>query len=124
MNRNDGAARGLAVGITGGIACGKSEVGRILQRDEGVPVLEADEVAHQLMRPGRPVYERVVERFGPGVVGDAGEIDRAKLGRRVFADPAEREALNGLVHPAVMERISCPCSTRRGRRTCGTRSYA
>jgi len=86
--------------VTGGIACGKSEVGRILRRS-GVPVVDADLLAHDLMRPGRPVYRAVVRRFGRGVVRASGGIDRAALGRVVFADPAARGDLNALVHPAV-----------------------
>ena len=92
--------RGLALGVTGGIACGKSEVGRVLQRS-GVPVLDADDVAHDLMRPGRPVHRAVVRRFGRGIVGPSGAIDRAALGRIVFADATARSELNALVHPAV-----------------------
>lgn len=95
MRRN-----GLALGVTGGIACGKSEVGRVL-RLCGVPVLDADDVAHDLMRPGRPVHRRVVRRFGRGIVGPSGAIDRAALGRIVFADAEALSELNALVHPAV-----------------------
>lgn len=86
--------------MTGGLACGKSEVGRILRR-AGVPVVDADLVAHDVMRPGRPVYRAVVRRFGRGIVRSSGAIDRAELGRVVFADPAARMDLNALVHPAV-----------------------
>ncbi len=87
--------------LTGGIACGKSEAGRILSA-EGVSVLDTDQLAHELMRAGHEVYEQIVERFGRSVVGADGEINRAVLGSIVFADAKAREMLNGLVHPAVI----------------------
>lgn len=95
-------ARTLAVGLTGGIACGKSVVTRELAR-LGAIVLDADEIAHKLMQPGGPAYGPVVERFGREILGPRGAIDRAVLGRRVFADPRERWALNGIVHPLVVQ---------------------
>lgn len=88
------------IGITGGIACGKSTVGRIL-REAGVPVCETDEVAHAVMQPGGPAYGGVVDRFGPGICRPDGTIDRRLLGVRVFAAEGERQALNALVHPHV-----------------------
>jgi dephospho-CoA kinase len=90
----------LAIGITGGIACGKSEVGRILG-DGGVAVLDADEVAHKVIAPGGPVYDKVVESFGERILKESGEIDRAVLGKIVFADETKRSLLNNLVHPDV-----------------------
>jgi dephospho-CoA kinase len=92
----------IILGITGGIACGKTETGRFLSA-EGFKVLDSDFLAHELMDKGRPVYEKVVEYFGEVILAEGGEIDRAKLGKRVFADPQAREALNRLVHPAVIE---------------------
>ncbi len=103
----------VLLGITGGIACGKSEVGRILRR-RGVAVRDADDIAHEMMRPGRPVYRAVVRRFGRGIVGRQGAIDRRRLGERVFAEPVERAALNALVHPAVArERTRWKRAARR-----------
>jgi dephospho-CoA kinase len=94
-------ARILAVGLTGGIACGKSvvtaELGRL-----GAIILDADEIAHKLMRPGGAAYAPVVERFGRGILDPHGLIDRRALGRLVYADPRERWALNGIVHPLVI----------------------
>ena len=90
------------IALTGGIACGKSLAGTFIA-GEGVPVCDADHFAHDLMRRGQPVYDRVVREFGPEILGADGEIDRAHLGRLVFADPARRQALNALVHPAVRE---------------------
>ncbi len=92
----------LRVGLTGGIASGKSTVAAIL-REHGCIVLEADKIAHHLMEPGAAVFDRIVREFGPHLVGVDGQIDRAKLGAIVFADPARREQLNAIVHPAVLE---------------------
>lgn len=92
----------IILGITGGIACGKTETGRILS-SEGFKVLDSDFLAHELMGKGRPVYAAVVDRFGEAILAEDGEIDRAKLGEKVFSDPQAREALNQLVHPAVIE---------------------
>lgn len=92
----------LALGVTGGIACGKSTVGEILQ-ELNVSVLDADIAAHDLMRPGCEVHKRIVQAFGDNILNCVGEIDRKKLGAVVFADPAKRERLNSLVHPAVQQ---------------------
>ena len=67
----------------------------------GVAVCESDRLAHQVMERGSDVYRAVVDRFGDGIVGPSGELDRSLLGARVFASAQEREALNALVHPAV-----------------------
>ncbi len=91
----------IILGITGGIACGKTETGRILS-SEGFKVLDSDFLAHELMGKGRPVYMAVVEHFGDAILAADGEIDRAKLGKKVFDDPSAREELNHLVHPAVI----------------------
>jgi len=104
MKPNEQSGPGKAVGLTGGMACGKSEVGRILQR-LGAAVLDADDVAHELMGRGRPVFDRIVGRFGPGVVGRDGEIDRAALARLVFANDVERRALEAIVHPEVVAEM-------------------
>ncbi len=92
----------IILGITGGIACGKTETGRFLS-EEGFAVLDTDLLAHEIMSAGAPVFERVVEQFGKTILSAEGEIDRAKLGRLVFANLAARETLNGLVHPAVIK---------------------
>lgn len=86
-------------GLTGGIASGKSTVSRML-RELGARVLDADVLAREVVEPGRPGLRRIDERF-PGVVGPDGRLDRVKLGAHIFADPAERAALNAIVHPEV-----------------------
>ncbi|QAT86332.1 dephospho-CoA kinase [Corallococcus coralloides] len=86
-------------GLTGGIASGKSTVSRML-RELGARVLDADVLAREVVEPGMPGLKRIDERF-PGVVGPDGRLDRVKLGAHIFADPAERAALNAIVHPEV-----------------------
>jgi dephospho-CoA kinase len=95
------SSRSIILGITGGIACGKTETGRILS-SEGFKVLDSDFLAHELMGKGRPVYGKVIDCFGGSILDESGEIDRAKLGAKVFSDPQARETLNRLVHPAVI----------------------
>lgn len=90
----------IRIGVTGGIACGKSEVGRVLS-SAGWAVRDADEIAHRVMERGRPVYRKVVAHFGRTVLDADGAIDRRKLGSLVFADPEARHTLNAIVHPAV-----------------------
>lgn len=95
----------LVVGLTGGIATGKSTVTRML-RELGAPVVDADAIVHELQAPGTPVTAAIGVEFGPQVLHPDGSLDRAALGRIVFADPARRKALEGIVHPAVRRRIS------------------
>ena len=90
----------LRVGLTGGVSCGKTTVAQMLAQ-RGAHVVLADEVAHQLMRPGGPVYYEVVRRFGPDIVGIDGAIDRKKLAEAAFGAGRIQE-LNQIVHPAVI----------------------
>lgn len=98
----------LKVGLTGGIASGKSVVGEMLI-DLGAQLIKADEIAHQLMRPGQPVYKEVVRHFGPGILAPDGAIERARLAQVAFGIPAAGvppriQELNQIVHPAVVKR--------------------
>ncbi|MGE0103040.1 MAG: dephospho-CoA kinase [Blastocatellales bacterium] len=95
----------LKAGLTGGIATGKSFILSVL-RELGCEVTDADRVAHEVMEPGRPAFDEIVAHFGPGVIGADGRLDRARIGEIVFADPAERERLNSIVHPRVYEAQS------------------
>ncbi len=95
----------MLIGLTGNIATGKSTVARMLA-GLGATVVDADLVAHQVMRAGTPVHQAVVDAFGPGVVDADGEIDRARLGERVFSDPAALARLDGIVHPAVIAEVA------------------
>ena len=92
----------IILGITGGIASGKTEAGRILS-SEGFKVLDSDFLAHELMSKGRAVYDAVVRHFGHGILRPDGEIDRARLAELVFSDGKARNILDRLVHPAVIE---------------------
>ncbi len=93
---------GLILGVTGGIGCGKSEVGRCLAR-LGWAVVDTDAMAHAAIEPTGPAYTAVIERFGESIRDADGRINRRRLGERVFGDPAEREALNAIVHPPVRQ---------------------
>lgn len=99
-----GRPRAVRIGITGPIGCGKSQVGRWLA-ELGVPVVDADAEARRVTAPGQPAHDLVLERFGPAVAAADGTLDRAALGRVVFADPGELRELERLVHPAVRRRI-------------------
>ena len=95
----------IVIGVTGGIACGKSEVGRILEELNFV-VCDADRLAHKLMSKGTAVYRRVVDQFGPKILLDEEEISRPILGKIIFDSPEQRAILNGLVHPAVRDALT------------------
>ena len=88
------------MGLTGGIASGKSAVAGML-RELGFHVIDADELAHVVMEPGRAAYDETVREFGKGVLTADGRIDRKKLGAVVFADPAKLKRLNAITHPRV-----------------------
>ena len=92
----------LRVGLTGGVACGKSTVAHMLAA-RGARLIDADQIARELLRPGEPIYYKVVNHFGPGIVDIAGAIDRAKLAELAFSGGRVQE-LNEIVHPAVIAR--------------------
>jgi len=94
----------LRLGLTGGIASGKSAVAAML-RDLGFAVLDADGLAHKLIEPGQPAYDKVVKEFGNSIVDASGRVDRTKLGAIVFADQAKLDRLNAIVHPRVTEVV-------------------
>jgi dephospho-CoA kinase len=95
----------MIVGLTGGIASGKSTVARLFA-ERGVPVIDLDQVARDVVAPGTPLLARVIERFGPEVRQADGSLDRRALRRRVFAHPEERRELEGLLHPAILGRTA------------------
>lgn len=88
------------IGITGGIASGKSAVAAML-RELGFHVIDADRLGHEVIEPGTPAYDEIVREFGAGIVGADRRIDRGKLGAIVFADVGKLERLNKIVHPRV-----------------------
>jgi dephospho-CoA kinase len=93
----------LVVGLTGNIGSGKSTVARLLEA-RGVPVIDADVLARDAVAPGTPALAAIAARFGAAVLSADGTLDRAALRHVVFADPAERAALDAIVHPAVNAR--------------------
>jgi dephospho-CoA kinase len=103
----------LRIGLTGGIASGKSAVA-----DEfaalGITIIDADQIARELVEPGQPALARIVSLFGPGALDDSGRLDRRRLRERVFADPSQRKLLEDVLHPAVRDELS-----RRSQQTAG-----
>jgi len=94
----------LKVGLTGGIASGKSTVASLL-RDQDCMVLEMDPLGHELLEPGQSAYDEVVREFGDSILGPGDNIDRAKLGAIVFADAAKRARLNQILHPRILDVV-------------------
>ena len=92
-------------GLTGGIASGKSTVGRMFQ-ELGLPVVDADQIARQIVVSGSPAYQDLVATFGREILDDQGDIDRKRLGQRVFGDPQSRARLNQITHPRIAERTA------------------
>ena len=90
----------LRLGLTGGIASGKTAVAAML-RELGFAVLDADSLGHTLIEPGQPAYDEVVREFGPAILGSDKRVDRAKLAAVVFADHAKLDRLNALLHPRI-----------------------
>ncbi len=94
----------LKVGLTGGLACGKSTVAEVL-REQGCEVLDADRLGHLAIEPGGPAYQGVVEAFGTDLLDRDGKIQRPLLAQRVFQQPQELARLNALVHPAIIAQV-------------------
>lgn len=90
------------IGLTGNIGTGKSTVTRMLA-DLGATVIDADALAHEVIAPGTPGWQQVVDAFGPGVVAADGAIDRAQLAAIVFSDPAALARLEAIIHPLVIQ---------------------
>lgn len=95
----------LTVGLTGGIASGKSTVARLFQQ-RGCAILEADLLAHEYLQPENPISQEVIREFGAGIVDAGGKIDRAKLGEIVFGHARKIARLNAILHPPVLKEIA------------------
>ena len=93
------------VGLTGGIASGKSTVSRMFEA-LGARIIDADRIARDVVAPGRESWSKIVERFGRGILLPDGSIDREKLGRIVFDDAEARSALNSITHPVIISEIA------------------
>jgi dephospho-CoA kinase len=92
----------VLIGLTGGIACGKSTVSRMLAA-RGAVVVDADAVARVVVEPGTPGLAQVVQAFGDGVLDGEGRLDRKAMGARVFGDDAARKTLEGILHPLIAQ---------------------
>lgn len=94
----------LVIGLTGGIASGKSTVSGMI-RDWGYPIVDADVIAKEAVDQGKPAYDQIAAAFGGAVLKEDGAIDRQKLGSIIFQDSEKRQLLNSIVHPAVREEM-------------------
>jgi dephospho-CoA kinase len=94
----------LLVGLTGGIATGKSTVDAVL-RELGAVIVDADVLAREVVEPGEPALAEIAAEFGPRVLGPDGRLDRKALGAIVFSDPERRRKLEGMTHPRIRERF-------------------
>ncbi len=94
----------LKIGLTGGIGSGKSAAAREFAA-LGVPVIDTDRIARELVTPGSPLLDRIAEHFGPDILTAAGALDRAALRRHVFADPAARQRLEAILHPPILAEM-------------------
>lgn len=95
---------GIVIGLTGSIATGKSTVASMFI-DIGIPVIDADRIAREVVEPGEEAYKKVVETFGEEILLEDRSLNRPKLGRIVFSDEEKRNQLNSIVHPAIRKRM-------------------
>ena len=107
-------ARKLRVGLTGGIACGKSTVANLFAA-LGAGIVDTDLLAREVVAPGSPLLPQIAAHFGAAVLQKDGSLDRARLRDLVFANPAERQWLEALTHPAIRELTDSRCDSATGR---------
>lgn len=93
------------IGVTGGVGAGKSTVLMYLAGQYRAKVIQADEIGHEVMEPGREAYQKILSVFGEGILSEDGSVDRKVLGGIVFANEEKLKALNAIIHPAVKEAI-------------------
>ncbi|MDY6947593.1 MAG: dephospho-CoA kinase [Pseudomonadota bacterium] len=105
--------RPLLIGLTGGIASGKSAVAEIFAQ-LGTPVLDTDQIARDVVEPGAPTLARLVEEFGKDILDADGRLDRARMRARVFADPEQRKRLEAITHPAIREELAARAQRAQG----------
>jgi dephospho-CoA kinase len=110
---NPAASRVFRVGLTGGIASGKSTAAKFFGA-LGVPILDSDQVAREVVEPGQPPLERLVDRFGRGILTPDGHLDRPALRNIVFSDPRARADLENLTHPAIGAALEARSATAGG----------
>lgn len=94
----------MIIGLTGGIASGKSTVATML-KEYGLPIVDADVVAREVVEVGEETYEKLVSEFGEGILKDDRSLDRAKLGKLIFENKEKREILNSIMHPSIRNRM-------------------
>lgn len=92
------------VGLTGNIASGKTEVAKIFE-ELGAKIIDADEIAREVVEPGEPAWQEVLDEFGRDILNSDGSINRKKLGEIIFNDDEKREQLNRITHPRIMNKI-------------------
>lgn len=102
---NSKAHRPLLIGLTGGIGSGKSTVAGFFKQ-LGVPVIDADDIAHAIVAPGQPALKEIIAAFGPASVNDTGRLDRDRMRKLVFSDPAQRHRIEAILHPKIRREIS------------------
>ncbi len=109
----------LVVGLTGGIATGKSTVAAMFAA-RGAAIVDADRIAHALQEPGQHCHRQIVDAFGVGILDGMGRIDRRRLGASVFADTSARQRLEAIMHPAILETCEneIHAAEAAGRRIC------
>jgi dephospho-CoA kinase len=95
----------LKIGLTGGIGSGKSTACEIFS-EFGVPVIDADIIAHSLVEPGMPVFQAIINQFGEGIVTKDGSLDRKKLRDQIFTNETDRKKLENILHPAIYNEIA------------------
>ncbi len=94
----------LIVGLTGGVASGKTTVARMFEK-EGAYLIDADQIARDLVQPHRPAWKEILRAFGKEVLGKEGAIDRKRLADLAFSDPDQRSILNGILHPRIKREV-------------------
>ena len=103
-SRKSASKAPLVAGLTGGIGSGKTTASNLF-RELGVPIIDADEIAHALVVPGEPALAEIIAAFGEDIVDSSGALDRDALRTRVFANDTERQRLEAILHPRIRDRI-------------------
>lgn len=103
----------MLIGLTGGIGAGKSTVAQLFE-ERGVPIVDADAIARDVVKPGEPALAELVEYFGESILGAGGELNRGKLAEVAFADAESNEALNAIMHPAISAETAKRIDALRG----------
>lgn len=95
----------VKIGLTGGIGSGKSTATKYFSK-LGIPIIDADEISHELTRPGSVIYKKIIKRFGEEILGKNRQIDRKKLSKMIFSDEKKRLWLENTIHPCVRKQIN------------------